>query len=65
MFHLDHACKIRNNTFIDDAGDLDIVILMYNLLEYSDNHFLTSRTLSSCYRYEMNDDDEQQQDNNK
>ena len=26
-----------NNTFIDNAKDLDIVIPMYNLLEYSDN----------------------------
>ena len=28
--------------FIDNAEDLDIVIPMYNLLEYSDNHSMTS-----------------------
>ena len=26
-----------NNTFIDNAEDLDIVLPMYNLLEYSNN----------------------------
>ena len=26
-----------NNTFINNAGDLDIVMLMYNLLEFRDN----------------------------
>ena len=27
-----------NNTFIDNAEDLDIVMRMYNLLEYSDKY---------------------------
>ena len=27
-----------NNTFIDNAEDLDIVMSMYNLLEYSENY---------------------------
>ena len=27
-----------NNTFIDNAEDLDVVMPMYNLLEYSDNY---------------------------
>ena len=27
-----------NNTFIDNAEDLDIVMPMYNLLEYSDKY---------------------------
>ena len=31
-----------NNTFIDNAEDLDIVMPMYNLLEYSDNYSITS-----------------------
>ena len=30
-----------NNTFIDNAEDLDIVMPMYNLLEYSDNYSMT------------------------
>ena len=34
-----------DNTFIDNAEDLDIVIPMYNLLEYSDNCFVTSGSL--------------------
>ena len=31
-----------NKTFIDNAEDLDIVMPMYNLLEYMDNGFLLS-----------------------
>ena len=27
-----------NNTEIDNAQDIDIVMLMHNLIEYSDNH---------------------------
>ena len=30
-----------NSTFIDNAEDLDIVMPMYNLLEYSDNYSMT------------------------
>ena len=39
-----------NNTFIDNAEDLDIVMPMYNLLEYSDNYSMTSETLWNYYR---------------
>ena len=31
-----------NNTFIDNAKDFDIVMSMYNLLEYSNNYSMTS-----------------------
>ena len=31
-----------NSTLKDKAEDLDIVMLMYNLLEYSDNYFMAS-----------------------
>ena len=34
-----------NNTEIDNAKDIDIVMLMYNLTEYSDNYSKTSGTL--------------------
>ena len=34
-----------NNTFADDPEDLDIVMPMYNLLEYSDNYSITSRII--------------------
>ena len=44
-----------NNTFIDNAEDLDIVMSMYNLLEYSDNYCMTSESLWSYYRDEVND----------
>ena len=31
-----------NKVFIDKAEDLDIVMPMHNLLEYSDNYYITS-----------------------
>ena len=43
-----------NNTFVDLAEDLDIVMLMYNLLEYSDNDSVISRSLWNYYRDEVN-----------
>ena len=45
-----------NNTFIGNAEDLDIIIPMYNLLEYSDNYVLTSGSLWNYFRYKVNDD---------
>ena len=45
-----------NNTFIDNAEDLDIVMPMYNLLEYSDNYSMISGSLWNYYRYVINDD---------
>ena len=44
-----------NNTFIDNAEDLYIVISMYILLEYSDNYSKTSGSLWNNYRDEVND----------
>ena len=37
-----------NNELIEDAGDLDLVMPMYNLLEYSKNY---RKTLGSLYNY--------------
>ena len=34
-----------NNTFVDNAEDLDIVMSMYILLEYSNNYPMTSASL--------------------
>ena len=34
-----------NNTQIDNAKDIDIVMPVYNLIEYSDNYSKTSRRL--------------------
>ena len=45
-----------NYTFIDNLEDLDIVMPMYNVLKYSDNYSMTSRSLWNYYRDEINDD---------
>ena len=45
-----------NNKFIDNAEDLDIVMLMYNLLEHSDNYSMASRIMWNYFRDETNDD---------
>ena len=39
-----------NNTQIDICKDIDIVMPLYNLLEYSDNYAKTSGTLWQYYR---------------
>ena len=44
-----------NNTEIDNAKDIDIVMPMYNLIEYSDNYSKTSRNLYQYYKDEPND----------
>ena len=44
-----------NNTEIDNAQDTDIVMPMYNLIEYSDNYSKTSRSLWQYYKDETND----------
>ena len=45
-----------NNTFIDNTEDLDIVMPMYNLLQYSDNYTMTSGRLWNYYGDEVNAD---------
>ena len=44
-----------NNTQIDNCKDIDIVMSMYNLIEYSDNYAKTSGSLWQYYRDESND----------
>ena len=44
-----------NNTQINNAKDIDIVMPMYNLLEYSDHYAKTSGSLWQYYRDEPND----------
>ena len=39
--------------FTDNAEDLDIVLPMYNLLQYSSNYFMTSGNLRNYYETEM------------
>ena len=48
-----------NNTDIDTTENIDIVILMYNLTEYSDNYSKTSGTLWQYYKDDPNDNTEQ------
>ena len=45
-----------NNTQIDNAKDIDIVMPMYNLMEYSDNYAKTSGSLWQYFRDEPDDD---------
>ena len=48
-------CKSEiNNTEIDNAKDIDIVMPMYNLIEYSDNYSKTSGSLWQYYKDEPN-----------
>ena len=50
------SCITRiNNELIEDADDLDIVMPMYNLLEYSKNYKKTIGSLYNYYRDELND----------
>ena len=44
-----------NNTDIDTAQDIDIVMPMYNLIEYSHNYSKTSGSLWQYYKDEPND----------
>ena len=46
-----------NNTFIDNAEDLDIVMPINNLLEYIDNYSMASESLWNYYKDEVNDDE--------
>ena len=51
------SCITRiNNELIEDADNLDIVLPMYNLLEYSKNYRKTIGSLYNYYRDELNDD---------
>ena len=44
-----------NNTDIDNVQDIDIVMPMYNLIEYSDNYSKTSGSLWQYYKDDPND----------
>ena len=56
------SCITRiNGELIEDADDLDILMSMYNLLEYSKNY---RKTLHNYYRDELSDDDDADDGNN-
>ena len=44
-----------NNTSVDNAGDLHIVMPRYNLLQYSENYCMTPGSLWNYYRDEISD----------
>ena len=51
------SCITRiNDELIEDADGLDIVMAMYNLLEYSKNYRKTIGSLCNYYRDELSDD---------
>ena len=45
-----------NNVLFDNAEELDVVMPMYNLLEYRENHRKTTGSLWNYYRDELSDD---------
>ena len=51
-----------NNTFIDSAEDLHIVIPVYKMLEYRDNYSITSGSLWKYYWDEISDDGNENSD---
>ena len=51
-----------NNVLIDNAEDLDVIMPMYNLIEYSKNYRKTTGSLCNYYRDDFCDDTN---DNNK
>ena len=53
------SCITRiNEELIEDADDLDIVMPMYNLLEYSKDYRKTIGSLYNYYRDELSDDND-------
>ena len=60
------SCKLKiKYTFVDSTEDLEIVMSMYNLLEYSDDFFMTSGSLRNCYRDKVNDSANESDNANK
>ena len=50
-------CSSRNNTQVDGALDIDVVMQMYNFIEHSDNYSKTSGILWQYCRHEPALDD--------
>ena len=49
------SCILKiNNTLLNDAEDLDVVMTMYNLLKYSKNYSKTTGSFWNYYRDEPN-----------
>ena len=43
-----------NNTQVDNAKGLDVVMPMYNLIEYNDNYAKTSGNVWQCHKDDSN-----------
>ena len=54
-----------NNVSIDNAENVDIVMSMYNLIEYSKNYRKTTGSLWNYYRDELTDDTNDNNNTNK
>ena len=54
-----------NNTQIDNAKDIDIVMLMYNLIEYNDNYAKKSGSLWQYFRDEPDDNNIEDSESSK
>ena len=60
------SCILKiNGVLVENAEDLDIVMPMYNLLEYSKNYSKTSASLWSYYRDELTDETNNNNDPNE
>ena len=58
------SCILKiNNIFVGNAEDLDIVMLIYNLLKYSNSYSTASGILGNCCRDEVNDSANEIDDN--
>ena len=55
MLCLDRGYRKIKNKFIDNGEDIDVIISMYNLLEYISNFSNTSGSLWNHHRGELND----------
>ena len=62
MHHLKNVEQI-NETFIDETDFINITMLMYDLLEYSDNYSDTSGSLSQFKRDEITNNADVSNDN--
>ena len=50
-----HFLHKWNNTQVDNAKYIDVVMAMYSLIEYKDNYSKTSGSLWQYYRDDPND----------
>ena len=55
MLHFTKCISRINDTEIDPVQDVDIVMTMYNLIEYSDNYSKTFGSLWQYYKDDPND----------